>query len=80
MEFSYIGQKDETQFIGASNIINIQLSDDAEALEEVVVTALSIKREEKSLGYSVQRPKGGELTEARESNISNALSGKITGV
>ena len=44
------------------------------------MTALGIKREEKALGYSVQSLKGEAMTEARESNISNALSGKIAGV
>lgn len=77
--FTYIGQKEVRQTVGASNTINVQMTEDAEALEEVVVTALGIKREEKSLGYSVQGIQGEGMTEARESNISNALSGKIAG-
>jgi TonB-dependent SusC/RagA subfamily outer membrane receptor len=54
--------------------------EDVGVLDEVVVTALGIKREEKTLGYAAQGLKGEEMTEARESNISNALSGKIAGV
>ncbi|MFH6768076.1 SusC/RagA family TonB-linked outer membrane protein [Gaetbulibacter aquiaggeris] len=78
--FSYVGQKTQSVTVGASNTMNVVLLEDAQALEEVVVTALGIKREEKALGYSVQSIKGEGLTEARESNISNAISGKIAGV
>jgi len=78
--FSFVGYTTKEVAVGASNSINVILQEDAEALEEVVVTALGIKREEKALGYSVQGIKGEGLTEARESNISNALSGKIAGV
>src|SRR5690606_832479 len=46
----------------------------------VVVTALGIKREKKSLGYALQEIKGGDLVESRETNLSNALSGKVAGL
>ncbi len=78
--FSFVGYTTKEVAVGTSNSINVTLQEDAEALEEVVITALGIKREEKALGYSVQGIKGDGLTEARESNISNALSGKIAGV
>ncbi len=78
--FSFVGYTTKEVAVGASNTINVTLQEDAEALEEVVVTALGIKREERSLGYAAQGVKGGDLTEARESNLSNALSGKIAGV
>jgi TonB-linked SusC/RagA family outer membrane protein len=78
--FSFVGYTTKEMAVGASNSINVTLQEDAQALEEVVVTALGIKREEKALGYSVQSIKGEGLTEARESNISNALSGKVAGV
>ena len=78
--FSFVGYTTKEVAVGTSNTINVTLQEDAEALEEVVVTALGIKREERSLGYAAQGVKGGDLTEARESNLSNALSGKIAGV
>ncbi|MFT7113920.1 MAG: hypothetical protein ACI8P7_000700, partial [Candidatus Azotimanducaceae bacterium] len=51
--FTYIGQKQVRMDIGASNTLNVQMAEDAQALEEVVVTAQGIKREKKSLGYAV---------------------------
>jgi TonB-linked SusC/RagA family outer membrane protein len=79
LNFSYVGYSDQNITVGASNTIDAALQPD-NTLDEVVVTALGIKREEKALGYSVQTLKGEGLTEARESNISNSLSGKIAGV
>ncbi|MBP3944272.1 SusC/RagA family TonB-linked outer membrane protein [Sphingobacteriaceae bacterium WQ 2009] len=49
-------------------------------LQEVVVTALGIKREKKALGYTVAELKGDELTQGKEANVANALSGKVAGV
>src|SRR5690606_3177684 len=49
-------------------------------IDEVVVTAMGIKREKKSLGYSFQDIKGDALVEARENNIANALTGKVAGL
>ena len=51
--FSFVGYTTQEINVGASNTINITMTEDAEALEEVVVTALGIKRNERSLGYSV---------------------------
>jgi len=58
----------------------IQLDEANRNLDEVVVTALGIKRTNKSLIYSVTEVKGEEFTQARENNIANALTGKIAGV
>ena len=80
LTYTYVGQKTVERTVGAANTINITMEEDAAVLDEVVVTALGIKREEKTLGYSAQGLKGDAMTEARESNISNALSGKIAGV
>lgn len=60
--------------------ISITLDQEAEDLEEVVVTALGIKRDKKALGYTVAELKGDELTQGKESNVANALSGKVAGV
>ena len=58
----------------------ITLQPDAKTLNEVVVTALGISREKKSLGYSQQELKGEGLVEARSNNIANGLAGKLAGV
>lgn len=79
LELSYIGYKTQ-QLKAVSDFGTIQMSDDTEVLQEVVVTALGIKREKKALGYAMQEVKGESLVEARETNLANALSGKISGV
>ncbi|WP_158618029.1 SusC/RagA family TonB-linked outer membrane protein [Chitinophaga lutea] len=58
----------------------IILAQDKKALNEVVVTALGIKKEKKAVGYSVQEVKGAELVKAREPNAINSLSGKVSGL
>lgn len=70
MELTYTGQP-----VGV-----IKLAEDTQKLDEVVVTALGMKRSEKSLGYAMQELKGDALLESRESNIANALSGKVSGL
>jgi hypothetical protein len=80
LSFTYLGLKPQEITVSASNTVNVTMVEDVGVLDEVVVTALGIKREEKTLGYAAQGLKGEEMTEARESNISNALSGKIAGV
>ena len=80
LTFRYLGYKTTSKTIGASSTLNVTLEEGGEILDEVVVTAFGIKREEKALGYSVQSIKGEAMTEARESNITNAISGKVAGV
>jgi TonB-linked SusC/RagA family outer membrane protein len=60
--------------------LTVVLDEGIRALDEVVVTALGIKREEKALGYAVQTVKGEELTIARGANVVSSLTGKIAGV
>lgn len=79
LEISYIGYKTQ-QLTATPDFGTIKMSDDTEVLQEVVVTALGIKREKKALGYAMQEVKGESLVEARETNLANALSGKISGV
>ncbi|MDN3671858.1 SusC/RagA family TonB-linked outer membrane protein [Flavobacterium branchiarum] len=78
--FSYIGMK--TQEIAASSsVINVKLADDSVELESVVITtALGIKREKKSLGYSAQDVKGEIISEGGTTNAVSALSGNIAGL
>ncbi|MGL2994222.1 SusC/RagA family TonB-linked outer membrane protein [Flavobacterium sp. TSSA_36] len=78
--FSFVGMTDSTVKVNASNILNVALKDGSVALEEVVVGALGVKRKEKAVGYAAQSIKGAELTETRETNLVNAMSGKIAGV
>ena len=78
--FRYLGYETAKITVAASNIINVTLVEGGEVLDEIVITAFGIKRSEKALGYSVQSLKGDAMTEARESNLTNAISGKIAGV
>jgi len=78
--FTYIGMKQTTAIVGSSNVINIQMQEDAQALEEVVVSALGITREKKALGYSQQTVKGENLVQTKEVDLNTALSGKVAGV
>ncbi len=80
LSFSYLGYTTIEKTIGASNTLNVTMTEDANVLDEVVVTAFGIKKAEKAIGYSVQTISGDDMTEARESNITNALSGKAAGV
>lgn len=77
--FSYIGYKSkEVSF--KSSVINIELEEETTQLEDVVVTALGIKREERGLGYSTQTVNGDMITGAMPNNWSAALSGKVAGL
>lgn len=78
---SYIGYKTQDfQLKGETSGVKITLSAGNASLSEVVVTALGIKKEKKSLGYAVTEVKGGELTEARSVNVANGLEGKVAGL
>ncbi len=79
LRFSYTGFEDQDVGVNRRNSINLSLSQGL-LLDEVVVTALGIKRDKKALNYSVTEVGGEGFQEAREINIANALSGKIAGV
>ena len=78
--FSYIGYKSQEIPLNGQTSINVILQDDTQVIEEVVVTALGIKRERKALGYSIGEVKGEELEKAKETNVINSLAGKIPGL
>ena len=80
LEISFVGfeTKHLTAQAGQSDLAVVL--DNTRGLNEVVVTALGINRQKKSLGYSVTEVKGSEFTQARENNVANALSGKVAGV
>ena len=66
--------------VGSQSALQAQMAVDNKNLGEVVVTALGIKREKKSLGYALQEVSGESLTNARETNLTNALTGKVAGL
>lgn len=78
--FSYVGFESQEIAVGNNSTINIELSEDVTALSEVVVTALGIQREEKSLGYSVGKVGGEEFNRVAQENFLNGMSGKVAGV
>lgn len=80
LQFSYIGYTTVTVAINGQTKIDVQLSEDTQKIDEVVVTALGIKREKKALGYSMQEVKGESLTQTRDANVANALAGKVAGL
>ena len=78
LEVSYVGYT--TKQVKAQQGMKIVLDEDKTVLDEVVVTALGIKRDRKALGYGVSEVKGEELTKAKETNVINSLSGKVAGL
>ena len=74
--FTYIGMKQTTAIVGSSNVINIQMQEDAQALEEVVVSALGVTREKKALGYSQQTVKGENLVQTKEVDLNRHKQNK----
>ncbi len=80
LEFSVLGYQTETFAILNKSIINVQLTDAQEQLEEVVLTALGLKRETKELGYVVQSLDAQSVTEVKAVNFLDNLAGKLAGV
>ncbi len=78
--FSFVGMTTKEVEINNRVTINVALDPAMEQLDEVVVTALGISREKKSLGYSVQEVDGNDLNKAPELNVVNSLSGQAAGV
>ena len=78
--FSFVGFKTQEIAVQGRTTINIEMEESIEALEEVVVTALGIKREEKSLGFSVGKVSGEELSRIAQENVLNSMAGKVSGV
>jgi TonB-linked SusC/RagA family outer membrane protein len=77
---SFIGYATQEVAVQNRTSIDIVLAEDVTELNEVVVTALGIEKERKSLGYSVTEVKGDQFTQARETNVANSLVGKVAGV
>ncbi|MBO6220653.1 MAG: carboxypeptidase-like regulatory domain-containing protein, partial [Bacteroidales bacterium] len=75
--FSCIGMQNETRPAAAT--VNVVLSPDTEMLEQVVVTAQGLKRQEKAIGYSTVKIAGEKLTVARQTDLGQSLAGKVAG-
>ncbi|MDR2283499.1 MAG: SusC/RagA family TonB-linked outer membrane protein [Sphingobacterium sp.] len=77
--FTYVGYLEQRVSVGSRSTLNVVLQDANTALDEVVVTALGISREKKSLGYATQEVKGDQLAAARGGNALQSLSGNVAG-
>jgi len=80
LEISAIGYEKKMIALSDQTFLEIILKSDNQALDEVVVTALGISREKKSLGYAIQEVKGAELTQTNQQNVLNSMSGKVAGM
>ncbi|MBU2913609.1 MULTISPECIES: SusC/RagA family TonB-linked outer membrane protein [Reichenbachiella] len=78
--FSFIGYLTAEQPVGAKTVLDLGMEPDVEQLDEVVVTALGISRDKKSLTYAAQEVDGEELTKVKDANFMNSLTGKAAGV
>jgi len=78
--FSFVGYERREVAVGNRSVVDVMLLPDENSLNEVVVTALGIKREEKSLGYSVGKVDGKELNQVVQENVLNGLAGRVSGV
>jgi TonB-linked SusC/RagA family outer membrane protein len=78
--FSYIGFKSKEVAAGKGGFLKVVLVADTKDLNEVVVTALGISRQKRSLGYATQQLSGEDVTTVKSDNIANSLSGKVAGV
>jgi TonB-linked SusC/RagA family outer membrane protein len=78
--FSFIGYKTQQVTVGTRSIVDVSLETDVNELREVVVTALGIQREEKSLGYAIGKVAGPEFTKVARENFLTAMQGKVAGV
>ncbi|NOR74644.1 MAG: SusC/RagA family TonB-linked outer membrane protein [Draconibacterium sp.] len=78
--FSFIGFTTKEVTVSGKTVIDVVMEETSESLDEVVVTALGIKRSEKSLGFSVGKVSGEELTRVTQENVLNSMAGKVSGV
>ena len=78
--FSFVGFTTQEVAVNGRSVVDVLMEVSMEAIDEVVVTALGIKREEKSLGYSVGKVTSEELSKVAHENVLNSMAGKVTGV
>lgn len=80
LEINFLGYEPVVVAVGSRTVFNITLKESAAEIEQVVVTALGIKRQEKALSYNVQQVKSSAITDVKDANFINALSGKVAGI
>jgi TonB-linked SusC/RagA family outer membrane protein len=80
IQLSYVGYTQQEIVVGSQTSVNVKMEESSLMMNEVVVTALGIKREAKSLGYSTSTVNTAQITEARTVNVGNSLIGKIAGM
>ncbi|NQV77666.1 MAG: SusC/RagA family TonB-linked outer membrane protein [Lutibacter sp.] len=80
LQFSFMGMQTVEKTVGSTNVLNVVMQENAQALEEVVVTGLGIKREKQALGYAVSNVSSEDIEQKPESDIARVLSGKASGV
>ena len=80
LEFSFLGFITKEVVVAKQTTINVSLSEDAESLDEVVITAFGFEKKTKSVGYSITQVKGEELNRVKTTNPMQALRGKVAGV
>jgi TonB-linked SusC/RagA family outer membrane protein len=78
--FSYVGHTPKEMIVGQQASISIVLEETVKGLNELVVTALGIRREARSTGYAVSKIQGADMTKAREISVANSLEGRVAGV
>ncbi|SMC68148.1 SusC/RagA family TonB-linked outer membrane protein [Pedobacter africanus] len=78
--FSFIGMVPQEKAVGSNTTINVVLAPESESLQEVVVTALGIRQQRRSLGYATQEIKAADIANTNQSNMLNALKAKASGV
>ncbi|GAB2981347.1 SusC/RagA family TonB-linked outer membrane protein [Mucilaginibacter puniceus] len=78
--FQYVGFATTTEIIGTRTVVNVVLQTQTNSLEEVMVTALGIKKESRKLGYAASTVKVDEITQNRTTNVMTSLEGKIAGL
>ena len=80
LEFSFIGYRKVERTIGSESTFNVTLETDTKQLGEVVVTALGLEKEKRTLGYSTQELNSQEITQGRDRSVINSMQGKVAGV
>lgn len=80
LNFSFVGMKTVSESLNGRSVIDVKMLPEEVGLDEVVVTALGISREKKSLGYAVSEVAGSEVSTVKELNVVNSLAGRVSGV
>ena len=80
LEVSYLGYETAAVPVGSRTSFEVTLQESSSEIEQVVVTALGIKRQEKALSYNVQQVAASDITLVKDANFMNSLSGKVAGV